>query len=146
MKGVVKDNEFVDRTKNSQAKIPSITMDDNIGNKIETIPAEPRGLQRMETKVRDGEDYGVHLDKIEYKQSGQFHFKDESKEDGRLMVYSSNETVIGDSKWKEFHKSIKGDFYDAEFDCLNQFGKSKDKIDPMFGLRRCTDEYDQNKM
>ena len=143
IQGNVIDEEFVDRSKKN--RVPSVqTIEDSTKIQMAQISTNPS--TKREHKLRDGEDYGVELDQINHQQVTPNVFEDENTRDGRIMVYSSHNTVIGNSQWKTFHTSIKGDFYDPEFDCLNQYARQKGKVDPLFGLKRCVDEYDRNKM
>jgi hypothetical protein len=155
IQGVVKDTTYVDRAKQTAKKVPTQVngMENTLDNKIDISKGsvtqnveKAAPLMRQSTKLRQGEDYGVRLDKIVHRQSQSFYFEDETSDGGRVMVYSSHKTVIGNSTWQQFHQSIKGDFYDEEFDCLGETANNRDKVDPMYGLKRCSDSYDQKKL
>lgn len=86
--------------------------------------------------LSEGEDYGVVLGKIVANNNIDFFFRDEG--DNPRLAYSSHSIPIGNSKWVEYHKQIKGEFYDVKFD--------PKKKSTLFGLGKCTDDYGAKKL
>lgn len=77
-------------------------------------------------------DYGVPPKKIDgLNKSFTPFFEDENGED--KTFYSSHEIVLENSKWKQFHQSINGEFYDKDFPAetksLVGVGSAKDNAD-----------------
>ena len=84
----------------------------------------------------EGEDYGLTLPTIQASKSSPFYFDNEN--DGEPTVFSGHEAVVGNSEWHDFHKDIKGEFYDEAF--------AADDPRSLFGMKKCEDDYDANKI
>ena len=104
---------------------PNELEEEDLGGAVEAI------------QVRPGEDYGEELPQIKHTSWEICYFGDEDDKQ-RVVSYSNNEVAIGTSGWVEFHYQIKGEFYDEDFG-------SKDRK-TLYGLERCADQYDRDKL
>lgn len=85
--------------------------------------------QEINIEPKEDEYFGEKPKTIpEPQPSEDLYFNYEEKENSRETHFSSHEIVINNSDWENFHRKIKGEFFDQEFDHSNDY--------TIFGMRR----------
>ena len=127
-------------SKTHRATGTKIVAENKVGslNKLEYVENPKKKDLGSIMELRVGEDYGIELQQIKKANSHDYYFEDERDHDFRHMSYSTHESVVEGSKWVNFHKAIRGEFFDLEF--------SAQKRETLFGLERCEDDYDTRKL
>lgn len=93
-----------------------------------------REVEKKNIPLEEGEDWGVEMPEIRVPESGKLVFMNEAED--RRIVYSSNECVLSNSNWREFHQSIKGEYKDVDFDfsVTDPVKRRAKHIKPIIGL------------
>jgi Calpain family cysteine protease len=100
-------------------------------------PIIPKNVDPGIKPISGQEDYGVKKQDVPPPTSSKSLYFSQEKLANRTH-YSSHKTPVSNSQWISFHEAIKGEFYDKTFDA--EVRKT------LFGLERCTDEYDRKKL
>lgn len=105
-------------------------------NNVRIYYKRNQGRSTKNIPLEEGEHWGVKLPDIRVPEAGKLIFPDENC--GRRIVFSSNECVMSNSNWIEFHQQIKGEYKDVDFDfSITDSRKRKKKhLKPILGLEK----------
>jgi hypothetical protein len=113
---------------------PSV-LTDNDSEEVEKAYAGQGGIGNIIPK--NGEGWGKRSKTIDFKSRERCYFSNEN--DKRKTAFSSHAIPISDSTWNGFHKNIKGEFKDMNFDFSLFHTKKKEYLKPIFGLEKDID-------